>query len=67
MLDAVSLRPIHEGKNLFLDLVNDKDSVVSQVLLNIWEKKNEWQYFTASQFERRILLDKGLYKGHSYA
>lgn len=39
MIDAVSLRPIHEGKNLFLDLVNDKDSVVSQVLLNIGEKR----------------------------
>ena len=39
MLDAVSLRPIHQGKNLFLDLVNEKDSVVSQALLNIEEKR----------------------------
>jgi hypothetical protein len=39
MLDAVSLRPIHEGKNIFLDLVNDKDSVISQVLLNVGEKR----------------------------
>src|SRR5580704_5253615 len=38
MLDAVSLRHIHEGKNLFLDLVNDKDSVISQALLNVGER-----------------------------
>lgn len=38
-LDAVSLRPGHFGKNLFLDLVNDRDSVVSQVLLNAQDNK----------------------------
>ncbi|HEY4936573.1 MAG TPA: TonB-dependent receptor plug domain-containing protein [Puia sp.] len=38
-LNALSHRPIRLSKNLFLDLVNDKDSVVSQLLLNIREYK----------------------------
>jgi len=38
-LDAMSLRPIHKGKNLFIDLVNEKDSAVSRVLLNMQENR----------------------------
>jgi TonB-dependent Receptor Plug Domain len=40
-LDVLSLRPLHESKNLFLDLVSDKDSVVSQLLLNAQENRTE--------------------------
>jgi hypothetical protein len=39
-LNALSDRPIHQSKNLFLDIVNDKDSVVSQALMNIKEDKS---------------------------
>ena len=66
MLDAVSLRPIHEGKNLFLDLTNDKDSVVSRVLLNIGEKRTSGDillspnlkegYYWIRAYTRNILL-----------
>ena len=38
-MNALSERPIHQSKNLFLDIVNDKDSVVSQALMNIKEDK----------------------------
>jgi hypothetical protein len=38
-LNAYSNRPVHLSKNLFVDLVNDKDSVISQVLLNIQDNK----------------------------
>jgi TonB-dependent Receptor Plug Domain len=37
--DELSLRPEKLGKNLFLDLVSDKDSVVRQVLLDVQENK----------------------------
>ena len=40
-LNALSLRPLHQSKNLFLDLVSDKDSIVSQLLLNLQENRNE--------------------------
>ncbi len=40
-LNALSLRPLHQSKNLFLDLVSDKDSVVSQILLNLQENRTE--------------------------
>jgi TonB-dependent Receptor Plug Domain len=66
MLDAVSLRPIHEGKNLFLDLVNAKDSIVNQVLLNIEEKRTSGNillppnlkegYYWIRAYTRNILL-----------
>ncbi len=66
MFDAVSLRPIHEGKNLFLDLTNDKDSVVSRVLLNIGEKRMSGDillspnlkegYYWIRAYTRNILL-----------
>jgi len=36
-LDALSNRPVHISKNLFVDIVNDKDSVISQMLMNISE------------------------------
>ncbi len=53
--DALSLRPEKFGKNLFLDLVNDKDSVVSQVLLNSLENK------TAGSFVLPATLKEGYY------
>ncbi|HTB25160.1 MAG TPA: TonB-dependent receptor plug domain-containing protein, partial [Puia sp.] len=66
MLDAVSLRPIHEGKNLFLDLVNDKDSVISQALLNVGERRMSGSillppnlkegYYWIRAYTRNILL-----------
>ncbi len=69
MLDAVSLRPIHQGKNLFLDLVNEKDSVVSQALLNIEEKRTSGNillppnlkegYYWLRAYTRNILLHDG--------
>jgi hypothetical protein len=38
-LNVLSNRPIHISKNIFLDLVNDRDSVINQVLLNNDENK----------------------------
>jgi hypothetical protein len=38
-LDSLSGRPSLRSRNLFVDLVNDKDSAVGQVLLNIPEGK----------------------------
>ncbi len=40
-LDALSLRPLHESKNVFLDLVSDKDSIISQLILNAQENRTE--------------------------
>jgi hypothetical protein len=63
--DALSLRPGKFGKNLFLDLVNDKDSVVSQVLLNGEENKTSGNivlpstlkegYYWLRAFDRNML------------
>jgi hypothetical protein len=65
-LDAVSLRPIHLSKNLFLDLVNDKDSVVSQLLMNMQENRTSGNillppylkegYYWIRAYTRDILL-----------
>jgi hypothetical protein len=65
-LDALSLRPIHKGKNLFIDLVNDKDSAVSRVLLNMQENRTSGNillppylkegYYWIRAYTRDILL-----------
>lgn len=65
-LDAISLRPIHQGKNLFIDLVNEKDSAVSRVLLNMQENRTSGDillppylkegYYWIRAYTRDILL-----------
>src|SRR5580698_9650575 len=65
-LDALSLRPIHKGKNLFIDLVNEKDSAVSRVLLNMQENRTSGNilllpylkegYYWIRAYTREILL-----------
>ncbi len=38
-LDSLSNHLVYKGKNLFVDLVDDKDSAVAQLLINLDEKK----------------------------
>ncbi len=53
-VNAISNRPVHLSKNLFVDLINDKDSVISQVLLNI----------QANKTSGRMLLPRDLKEGY---
>jgi hypothetical protein len=36
-LNSLSGKPLYQSKNLFLDLVDDKDSIISQLLMNLQE------------------------------
>jgi hypothetical protein len=53
-LESLSNRPIHLSKNLYLDLVNENDSSVSQLLLNLQERNTSGQ----------ILLPESLKEGY---
>ena len=59
-LEALSNRPIHISKNLFLDLVNEKDSSISQALLNLKDKS------TGGQLALPQTLKEGYYWIRAY-
>src|SRR5580658_3257123 len=59
-LDSLSNRFIYLSKNLFVDLVDDKDSVISQVLFNIPERK------TSGKILLPATLDEGYYWLRAY-
>ena len=53
-LNSLSNKVIHKSKNLFVDLVDDRDSVISQLLFNLQEQKTDG----------RILLPESLKEGY---
>jgi hypothetical protein len=53
-LNSLSNKIIHKSKNLFVDLVDDRDSVISQLLFNSEEQKTDG----------RILLPESLKEGY---
>ncbi|HEY4874267.1 MAG TPA: hypothetical protein VIH86_01725, partial [Puia sp.] len=53
-LNSLSNKLIHKSKNLFVDLVDDRDSVISQLLFNLQEQKTDG----------RILLPESLKEGY---
>jgi|GEM_PF-1201439 len=59
-LDSLSNRNIYLSKNLFVDLVDDKDSVISQILFNIPERK------TAGKILLPSTLNEGYYWLRAY-
>jgi TonB-dependent Receptor Plug Domain len=59
-LNALSDRPLRTSKNLYVDLVNDKDSVISQALLNIWE------YRTGGKLSLPLSMKEGNYWIRAY-
>jgi hypothetical protein len=59
-LDSLSNRFVYLSKNLFVDLVNDKDSVISQLLFNIPGRK------TAGKVLLPANLDEGYYWLRAY-
>jgi hypothetical protein len=59
-LNTLSDRLIHTSKNLYVDLVNDKDSVISQALLNTWE------YRTGSKLVLPLTMKEGNYWIRAY-
>jgi hypothetical protein len=59
-LDSLSNRNIYLSKNLFVDLVDDKDSVISQILFNIPERK------TAGKILLPATLNEGYYWLRAY-
>jgi hypothetical protein len=60
-LDSLSNRFIYLSKNLFVDLVNDKDSVISQLLFNIPGRK------TAGKILLPPKLEEGYYWLRAYS
>src|SRR5579863_5476806 len=40
-LNSLSNKIVHKSKNLFIDLVDDKDSLISQLLFNIGDLKTD--------------------------
>ena len=59
-LDSLSNRFIYLSKNLFVDLVDDKDSVINQILFNIPERK------TAGKILLPAALGEGYYWLRAY-
>src|SRR5580658_6819300 len=59
-LDSLSNRNIYLSKNLFVDLVDDKDSVINQILFNIPERK------TAGKILLPATLNEGYYWLRAY-
>src|SRR5579863_6414101 len=59
-LDSLSNRNIYLSKNLFVDLVDDKDSVINQILLNIPGRK------TAGKILLPATLNEGYYWLRAY-
>jgi hypothetical protein len=59
-LDSLSNRYVYFSKNLFVDLVNDKDSVISQLLFDIPGRK------TAGKMQLPASLDEGYYWLRAY-
>ncbi len=59
-LDSLSNRNIYLSKNLFVDLVDDKDSVINQILFNIPERK------TAGKILLPAALNEGYYWLRAY-
>jgi hypothetical protein len=59
-LDSLSNRFVYFSKNLFVDLVNDKDSVISQLLFDIPGRK------TAGKILLPASLDEGYYWLRAY-
>ena len=59
-LDSLSNRFLFLSKNLFVDLVDDRDSVISQLLFNIPERK------TAGKILLPASLDEGYYWLRAY-
>ncbi|HLY70744.1 MAG TPA: Plug domain-containing protein [Puia sp.] len=53
-LNALSNKVIHKSKNLFVDIVDDRDSLISQLLFNMEEQ----------QTDGRILLPESLKEGY---
>jgi TonB-dependent SusC/RagA subfamily outer membrane receptor len=53
-LNSLSNKVIHKSKNLFVDLVDDRDSLISQLLFNMEEQKTDG----------RILLPESLKEGY---
>ena len=59
-LDALSGKPLSQSRQLFVDLVNDKDSVINQILINLSRGA------TGSKFSLPQSLKEGYYWMRAY-